>query len=60
MTRHITPTIISLLLAVQALPAHAHEPSMPGIDQALRLRPESSREGAPGGLERASGFPFPL
>lgn len=37
MYRYIAPTIISLLLTVQALPAQAHEPGMPGIDQALRL-----------------------
>ena len=37
MSRYISTTIVSLLLIVQALPAHADEPSMPGIDQALRL-----------------------
>jgi hypothetical protein len=37
MSRCITLTIIALLLAIQALPAQAQEPTMPGIDQALRL-----------------------
>jgi hypothetical protein len=29
-------------------------------DPASRKKPQPSREGAPGGLDRASGFPFPL
>jgi hypothetical protein len=47
-------------LAAELLASDAHGSTAARAETGTQLESMPSREGAPGGLNRASGFPFPL